>query len=691
MDKLLRRLRSLNFPDWTAPLALLALCLLSYGVLIPWLGYYWDDWAFVWISQKLGSEGLARYFATNRPVWGMLYRLTTPLIGAAPWKWHLFALTWRWLCAVALWRLVRSLWKGADEAALAASLLFVIYPGFDQQFIAITYGHFWVVLTAFFVSLELMLRAARRARFAWGLVLAGMALSAFNLFSMEYFFLLDLLRPVLLWMVFSESLPHLGERLKKTALAWLPFLAVFLAAGIWRAFLFPYQTQNYETVLLDQLKTQPLQGLIHLVQAAAKDIWTAVFQAWSLPFRLPDAAVLGGRTFQLYAGLMALTAVGFVLYLLFRRDLNDPDAPARPAWAWQALPLGLLAALIAGGPFWLTGLQVGLIYPGSRFTLPFLLGACLLLAGLWRLLPLPTWLRLSLLGLLLSLSVGYQFQVGSAYRREWNTQKNLFWQLAWRMPALKPGTTLLANDMPFRFCSDNSLTSPTNYIFAPDNHSENMSLMLYFPSVRLNRGLKELTGGLTIEQNYLASTFTGSTSQVVSIYFQPPACARVLDPALEPDNWMVPQLMREAAHLSTTDPILAQGNAAPPAEIFGAEPAHAWCYYYEKADLARQQGQWDVVVSLGEQAFALNDYPNDPSERFPFIEGYAHTGDWQRALELTRESFAITDQMRPGLCRLWQRIGDETSVDDRQSAALDEAHALLNCAALPAAAPEQQP
>ena len=120
-------MRSLNFPAWTAPLALLALCLLSYGVLIPWLGYYWDDWAFVWISQKLGGEGLARYFATNRPVWGMLYRLTTPLIGAAPWKWHLFALAWRWLCAVALWRGLPSPGKGPEEAAVGARLVFGFY------------------------------------------------------------------------------------------------------------------------------------------------------------------------------------------------------------------------------------------------------------------------------------------------------------------------------------------------------------------------------------------------------------------------------------------------------------------------------------------------------------------------------------------------------------------------------------
>ena len=64
---------------------------------------------------------------------------------------------------------------------------------------------------------------------------------------------------------------------------------------------------------------------------------------------------------------------------------------------------------------------------------------------------------------------------------------------------------------------------------------------------------------------------------------------------------------------------------------------------------------------MGDQAFASGDYPNDPVERFPFIEGYAHTGNWARALELSREAQIISPVvMQPMLCRLWQRIERET-------------------------------
>jgi len=29
---------------------------------------------------------------------------------------------------------------------------------------------------------------------------------------------------------------------------------------------------------------------------------------------------------------------------------------------------------------------------------------------------------------------------------------------------------------------------------------------------------------------------------------------------------------------------------------------HGWCYYYQKANLARQQGDWEQVIALGREA-----------------------------------------------------------------------------------------
>ena len=83
---------------------------------------------------------------------------------------------------------------------------------------------------------------------------------------------------------------------------------------------------------------------------------------------------------------------------------------------------------------------------------------------------------------------------------------------------------------------------------------------------------------------------------------------------------------------------------------------------------------------MGDQAFALKDYPNDPVERFPFIEAYAHTGNWARALELTRDSKEIAPLYAQLSCKLWGRIERESQPGSQRDEAVQEARAILECA-----------
>jgi hypothetical protein len=159
----------------------------------------------------------------------------------------------------------------------------------------------------------------------------------------------------------------------------------------------------------------------------------------------------------------------------------------------------------------------------------------------------------------------------------------------------------------------------------------------------------------------------------------------VLDPEVDLLNWMIPLYLRESLALSNTGMILTKTPAEmsaprPPALIYGEEIARGWCYYYEKADLARQQGDWQSIAHLGDEAFALGDYPNDPLERFPFIEGYALTGSWERAAVLSRESYAVSPQVvRPMLCRLWQRIAEQSPASVQKEETLRQVRAEIEC------------
>jgi hypothetical protein len=349
--------------------------------------------------------------------------------------------------------------------------------------------------------------------------------------------------------------------------------------------------------------------------------------------------------------------------------------------------LGLALLLLAGLPFYATGLPVRTEFPNDRFTLPFIPGSALLISGLLIVataaIPRKTRVRIILAALLIGLAAGYQYGNSTAYRRDWLAQKAFFWQLTWRAPGLQPGTTLLTNDLPLRFYSDNSLTAPLNWIYAPDNHSQDMDFLLLYPAVRLGESsLPTLEPGGPIRVDYLAAQFSGNTSQALAVYYRPPACLRVIDAEVELGNLFLPlQIRTAAANLSDARRILADPPepARPMEEYYGIEPTRGWCYYYEKADLARQQRDWGEVGELGDRAFSLGDYPNDPAERFPFIEGYAHLGRWEDALEQTRLSADVSPAMAPVLCRLWSRIAAQTEESGARQAALDQVETSLEC------------
>ena len=139
--------------------------------------------------------------------------------------------------------------------------------------------------------------------------------------------------------------------------------------------------------------------------------------------------------------------------------------------------------------------------------------------------------------------------------------------------------------------------------------------------------------------------------------------------------------MRFAAHISSPSLIVDETRARMP-EVYAPEPVHAnaWCYYFEKADLARQFGDWQEVVSIADSAFKLDEHPHDPVERFVFIEGYAHVGDWQRAIELSQESHQVSENdVGPVLCVLWKRIEAETVESVERSGALSEVKSMFAC------------
>ena len=617
--------------SWITPLALFLIAFFSYGVFIFQQGFHWDDWGFAWLIQTLGRPGLFDYFATNRPFLAYVYSVTTSLFGTNPLSWHLFSLLMRWLTAVSLLWGLRLIWPERQRETLLSTVFFLVYPGFNQQAIAITYSHFFLAQTLLFTSFGLMLLFARQPRRLWWAGLLGVLCAAFNLFSTEYFFGLELLRPFLLWLGLRNLWPEWKPRLKHAALTYLPFFLTLLGYLYWRYFVLGFYL--YQPALVSDFGSSPLSRLVNLPRAIWEQWRVAAWDAWGGVFQAPDFSAFGSRLTLVY--FFVLLLVGFGLYGLTKRVQADDRAGWRFVVQWAGL--GLVAMLLAGIPFLITDLPLKLTFPNSRFTLPFALGVSFLLVATLTILP--RWRNgLLLASVLAALAVGLQFNNGYLWREDWKLQKAFFWQMVWRIPDLEPGSILLSSDTPFDYLSDNSLTFPLNLIYAPDNHSTEIEYAYFFVSVRLGNELEALKPGLPIHQDYLAATFDSSSDQIIAVHFSPPGCFRVLHPiydqdlSLAPatgeiaDRWLeagVPVLPRTAADaLALSNPGLIHSGQAETLEfptLLGPQPAHQWCYYFEKADIARQGGDWAQVAEIGDQVFSIPYYPDDFSE---YLQSY---------------------------------------------------------------------
>jgi hypothetical protein len=668
-------MRRISFPSWSVPIVFLGVTLAAYGLFATQQGYHWDDWGIAWMGHYIGKPGLDAYFAITRPVWSNLFVFTTSLIGPDPMAWQIFGLAARWLEAVALWWVLRLTWPGHSRLAFTTALLALLYPGFSQHSIALVYGHYSLTFAVFFVSVALGLLSMQTVRLRWLMLIGGVILSALHLFSVEYYFGLELLRPVLMWVAAGETTRAVWPRLWRTLRAYIPFGLVLIAYVLWRVF--GFQSEVYGVELLGQSAVT----FSSLVSNAAHSIWTASVAAWSNLFHVSLLSEMDTRlVFRCTVILLAaLLGIDFFLARLHpATQTPTPESGKKPFLEWFAV--GVLAILLAGIPFVVANLEVKLTFPFDRFTQPFALGTALILAAGLELLPKLSWRALGT-GVLAAFAIGVQIQNAFAFREDWRAQETYFWELIWRAPALRAGTVIVSEDSPFRFTDDDALTFAINWLYAPDYEHGNLP---YGQVFLFTRPGKLLTPGQPVEWHLLSADFISSTDSMLIVQFDTSSCLRVLHPVYDADLPLAPLSGKMADSLSRMGyPILRQGTwealplsnmdqvisnpedpAHPPEVVFGKEPPHQWCYYFEKADLARAGGDWAEVARLGDEAFAVPFHPNNLSEYLPFIEAYTHLGRMKEAKKLTLDSAHQMPVLRPALCALWQRVSSSASLSE---------------------------
>ena len=667
-SKSLPLLKKIKPENLTTFILMVFLCLLAYGILIPGMGFYWDDWVFAWTINFLGPKEFIPSFLPFRPFLGPIFTLTTSVLGASPLIWQIFGLFIRLGTGLAAFWSFQQLWPKAKLQVMLASLFFIVFPGYNQQWVALTHVNQELIpLIAYLLSLGFMVKAVKSQHPDFKFTLIALFFTFLGLYPTEYFFGLELLRPFILWLVFREK--NAGGRtiLRKTILCWLPYLALWLSNAI---FLYLYHNssyyQSYGLSIISFSDTGFKALILHTMEDFIHAIITTGFDAWANTIGLITNS-LSQTTTWATLGLVGISFI-FLFSMVLKANAKEKSSDVTNSFGWQAIMLGLIGIIAGRIPSWLAGLPLQIEFSWDRFMLSTMLGGSLLIIGLVDYLIQDKNRKILVACLLISFAVGWQFTKANSFRREWENQRQLFWQLSWRIPALKPNTLIVTHELPFMYVTDQSLTAALNWVYAPQITSHDLPYMLAYTKARLGSGLLPgLQTGMPISSNFRTMTFNSTTDSVVVIFQENPGCVRVMDSVYSNKDTVpgVTYMLSDAIPLSNLDQIIS--NAPQPTlstTLFGREPQHIWCYFFEKAELARQMGKWEEVVHLGDDAFKNGFQALQPAENLVFIEAYALNTRMDEAIQLSRDVATAKPNLKPALCDLWHRV--QTSQTDQK-------------------------
>jgi len=627
------------------PLVLLGLAILAHGVLIPWLGFYWDDWPWISFYRARGVNGLLPIDTDFRPLAGVVLVIGSWLGSENPLGWQVYHLLLRVGAGWAMWWGVGQVWPEDRNTLRWVAALLVVMPGFGHQFVAVNASRHTFPLILLFLSWGMTTNALiHPTRRGWWTV-SALVFSLLTMLTTEYYYGLEIARGALIALLVGGQVGNLRAYSFAWVKSWLPYLVLLAGVFTWR-----YQVSqeiNYQVSLVGQMTANPLETVWGLVREALVDAFALaqfVFVEW-LTFPL---GMFGPRKMLLFAVLLVTTGLfaGFVF----------PTVTRSHRWNVQAIFLGVAMLMIGGLPFWATGLDVTTTFPNNRLLLPLMPGFALIFVSLVSLLP-PRAAQLGLI-LAVSLSVGAGFRLASTYQQDWEKAQGFLDQLAWRVPALEPGTALFAEEFPLLYSTDNSLMYPIHMRYAPDFKLGEMPYAMFYLSQRLGGKIEALEPGAVVTVAGNGQYFEGTVDQAIVLMYAPPGCLRVLHSEYDLREPELTDAMRDAVPFSRVDLITDRSeNLIPlPTTAFAPTSETSWCYYFQKADLARQQGDWAEVVALGDEAFAGDDSPNKATERLPFIEGYAREGRWETSIRLSQDTYRINKLSRRTLCDTWNRI-----------------------------------
>lgn len=603
--------------------------MLAYLPLIPFLGFYSDDFFFGYISHFYGIPGIMQSLIVDRPFNGYSLAFNYFLLGLGDnvFLWHVYNFLIRLLGGYALFFSLRKIWPNKLSIIALITLLFLIYPGFLQQTLPLGFGNWVTTLTIWVISLFFTIVALKQGKKLKLLLFTVIALflQLNSFLQLEFFIGLEMFRLLIVTLTLENKISI--NSIRRTFIYWSPYIISLVIFVIWRILIFKstrevtdinWVVQTYYSNPLWILKI-PLEILHSFTQ-------TVIF-AYLIPpiinfIRLPVQNSAVAISLGIFSGVL--------LYFYFKKiqDSRNDEKIGK-----QLFIIGLVSILATLVPEILAGRLVRIFNVLDRYTLTSIIGVAFIIAGLllfkfkrgaykWTLI------------ILVALSITSHLMNGYWHKMMWDKQKDLWWQLYWRAPNIQNNAMLilyfppLNNNILFNeiinsvrwyrfYWVDYQIWAPGNLFFNYNNS----------PQTHFSGDFLEDKGIVDKIRNQITESITDRNitytkdfrNTVIISTPSDTSCLWVLDKEKnELPSYADKLLKTNIAYSDVNKLVKSESPITPPREIFGSEPPHDWCYYFQKASLARQLKNWDQLSKLKEEVINKNLKPKDPNEWLPF-------------------------------------------------------------------------
>lgn len=639
--------------------------ILSYLPLTLFLGFYSEDIFFGYIAHFYGIEGIIKSSIIDRPFNGHTFALTYSLLGDNIFLWHVTTFLMRLIGGYLLFYLLYKIWPDRLSIITSITILFLVYPGFLQQTLPLGYQIYPMALIFILSSFIFSILAVQtKSKFKLPIfILLAILLQIATFLTLEFFIGMELLRLLLIGYILKSDL-------KKKVIYWSPYIFSLSVFILWRIFVFKsVRPETNINVVTSTYYSDPLWLL-----KIPLEIFYSAINTILLPYFLPLAIripriPIENTIISLVAGILA---GGLVVYYnnIVKNSIKKNDNLETKKFSKQILIIGLVSLLGSLLPIVLTGRTVRLMYVYDRYTITSIIAVTFILLGLLSF-KLSPHIRNLIIAILISLSVTTHLMNGFLFAKNWEQQKNIWWQLYWRAPDIEKNTMLIfyfppltKNDLFTNIVNkvrwyriywvDYQLWAPGNLFFnyskPPQNHFRGEFLEDNGITQKIKNKASEIIEdrGIVYQKDFNKAVIVSTPNDN--------SCLWVLDKNLKEFPQSYTLVLEETIEYSDTSKLAkANDSMLPPTKMFGYQPEKNWCYYFQKASLSRQLKDWRGLSSLTQEVIQKNLQPNDYNEWLPFIEGLIVSKNYSKAKDLINEgksSVTFTEN----ICKMLKRL-----------------------------------